>query len=93
MSAKSFPSIDGHIKSDINYGLYADADLSSTSQYFRVDEESGVITIRKQIDYDDPATPKTFKLFGRLFLSFRLLILILRCCSSRRQTVRCQSRN
>jgi hypothetical protein len=65
LSAQSFPSIDGHPKEQISYNLFTDADLTSPSQYFRIDEQSGVVTIRKQIDYDDPATPKMFQLSGK----------------------------
>lgn len=67
LQAQSFPSIDGHLKSELSYALYADGDLSATSQYFRIDEQTGVISIRKQIDYDDPAVPKNFKLSGKSF--------------------------
>jgi hypothetical protein len=67
LSAQSFSSVDGHLKAPISYSLFTDADLSTPSQYFRVDEQTGVVTIRKQIDYDDPATPKLFQLFGKFF--------------------------
>lgn len=52
------------MKEDLSYALYSDVDLSTSSPYFRIDEQNGVITIRKHIDYEDPATPKLFKLFG-----------------------------
>lgn len=64
LKAQSFLSIDGHPKSPITYGLYSDAGLTTPSQYFRIDEQTGVINIRKQIDYEDLATPKDFQLFG-----------------------------
>jgi hypothetical protein len=82
LSAKSFSSIDGHPKEPISYSLFTDADLSTPSQYFRIDELTGVVTIRKQIDYDDPATPKLFQLLGKQII-WTISLDEFRCCTRR----------
>uniref|UniRef100_A0A915E4Z3 Cadherin domain-containing protein n=1 Tax=Ditylenchus dipsaci TaxID=166011 RepID=A0A915E4Z3_9BILA len=67
-----FPSIrDGHTKGERTYAISLDNDPSSskkseqeTSAYFGVEPNTGLIHLLKQIDYDDPAQTKTFRMFG-----------------------------
>lgn len=92
LKAQSFLSIDGHPKSPITYGLYSDAGLTTPSQYFRIDEQTGVINIRKQIDYEDLATPKDFQLFG-ISNYMHLKPTELRGCERRRKALRRECRD
>ncbi|CAI2294435.1 unnamed protein product [Caenorhabditis sp. 36 PRJEB53466] len=61
VKAQSFRSIeDGRSKGAIVYSL--DGESSDETKWFRIDPSSGIVHLTRELDYDDPALPKSHKL-------------------------------
>ncbi|CAL2028181.1 unnamed protein product [Caenorhabditis brenneri] len=61
VKAQSFRSIeDGRSKGPIIYSL--EGDSSDETKWFRIDPSTGIVHLTRELDFDDPALPKTHKL-------------------------------
>ncbi|PIC54303.1 hypothetical protein B9Z55_003605 [Caenorhabditis nigoni] len=69
VKAQSFRSIeDGRSKGPIIYSLESgDSSSSDEMKWFRIDPSTGIVHLTKELDYDDPALPKShqFKVTAR----------------------------
>ncbi|ULU14127.1 hypothetical protein L3Y34_016562 [Caenorhabditis briggsae] len=69
VKAQSFRSIeDGRSKGPITYSLESgDSSSSNEMKSFRIDPSTGIVHLTKELDYDDPALPKShqFKVTAR----------------------------
>lgn len=64
-STESFPSTSSLNENSImNQKILSDTMKFEFLEYFGIEQESGLIYLRKQIDYDNPSQAKSFILYG-----------------------------
>ena len=70
------PIDDRRQKGPKEYYLYIDQ-TEEESPFFEIDKNSGLVTLKRALDYDDPALPKVFNLRGLLFLYLSYFIVVI----------------
>lgn len=65
--AERFKPIDKRrTKGDLSYSLYVESDgiEREESAYFSIESNTGIVRLKKSLDYDDNTLPKIHKLTG-----------------------------